>query len=67
MEGGEEGDSGLKGGAVSQPASARPAENVGDGGREGRPTFSIEISEKFWKPSEIFGNLGTSSQISEKF
>ena len=35
MEGGAEGDSGLEGGAVSQPASARPAENVGDGGREG--------------------------------
>ena len=31
MEGGAEGDSGLEGGAVSQPASARPAENVGDG------------------------------------
>ena len=34
MEGGAEGDSGLEGGAVSQPASARPAENVGDGGRD---------------------------------
>jgi hypothetical protein len=35
MEGGADGDSGLEGGTVSQPASARPAENVGDGGREG--------------------------------
>ena len=35
MEGGAEGDSGLEGGAVSQPASACPAENVGDRGREG--------------------------------
>jgi len=35
MEGGAEGDSGLEGGAVSQPASAHPAENVGDGGIEG--------------------------------
>ena len=35
MEGGVEGDSCLEGGAVSQPASARPAENVGDGGWEG--------------------------------
>ena len=37
MEGGAEGDSGLEGGAVSQPASARPAENVvwRKGGMEG--------------------------------
>ncbi len=33
MEGGAEGDSCLEGGTVSQPASARPADNVGDGGR----------------------------------
>ena len=35
MEGGAEGDNCVEGGTVSQPASARPAENVGDGGREG--------------------------------
>ncbi len=36
MEGGAEGDNGVEGGTVSQPASAHPAENVGDGGTEGR-------------------------------
>jgi hypothetical protein len=34
-EGGAEGESGAEGRAVSQPKSACPAENVGEGGREG--------------------------------
>ena len=58
MEGGAEGDSGLEGGAVSQPASARPAENGGDGGREGwRVKFTTRhgavvvggVEEKYWR------------------
>ena len=34
-EGGAEGESGAEGRSVSQPKSACPAENVGEGGREG--------------------------------
>ena len=48
----------MEGGAVSQPASARPAENVGDGGREGwRVKFATRhgavvvggVEEKYWR------------------
>ena len=35
MDGCTEGESGAEGGVESPPASARPAENLGDGWREG--------------------------------
>jgi hypothetical protein len=58
MEGGAEGDSGLEGGAVSQPVSARPAENVGDRGIKGsRVKLATRhgaavvggVEEKYWR------------------
>ena len=48
MEGVAEGDSGLEGGAASQPASARPAENVGDGGRDGGLNLRRGMVLRWW-------------------
>jgi hypothetical protein len=41
MEGCAEGESGAEGGAVSPPASTRPAENLGDGGRKGGTEYRV--------------------------
>ena len=40
-----EGERGAEGGAVSPPASARPEENLGEGGREGGSEYRGWVGE----------------------